>query len=542
MKRISFSFLSAVSLSLVSVTLLFFCRRPASPASANEAPVALSFERRLKAPTVAIIDSGVPRDFDRTRCRLVSARDFTGEGLWDDHGHAALVNSAVNHVVNNSDVAEKTKAFFVARLLAPKTEFEKAFRSFAGMDKPGAFDGVNVISLKVIDQFGETTPVRILQAAEAVANDEVDFVVMSLNVWLPHSEADAYLEALAAEARKSRAMWFSSWPNYEHARDLTNLVAFPSQSPYVIAVGRDGPTADHDKQIPAEPAPTVNIGATIKLSTAAQVALEYEHRRGVDHLERREYDKSAYWLQRCLSVNLSDQATWCELGVAYKGSGDIEAALAAWQIALALGSKPKDAYYNIASALYEQDRYEDALRAIEEVVRAEPDYADAHSLMGTLLIAVERLSDGIEHYKRALELSPNNALFRRNLVRAYFVASASDTSVGRLLKAAASSALELDRAHPLTNMILGLHSQHAGDHERSIQYFTSALDNFAVRDVFDRHIDYAYYLSAVHEWLSESLATVGRDEEARVHRRKAVILDRPMSRELSDSRHDHDSN
>ena len=75
----------------------------------------------------------------------------------------------------------------------------------------------------------------------------------------------------------------------------------------------------------------------------------------------------------------------------------------------------RDAHLNLAVALAEVDRAEEARAAARIAVEQRPDFATAHSTLGVALIKMNHLKEGEESVRRALELDPRHNTSHHNL-------------------------------------------------------------------------------------------------------------------------------
>ncbi len=80
---------------------------------------------------------------------------------------------------------------------------------------------------------------------------------------------------------------------------------------------------------------------------------------------------------------------------------------AAQEQAVSLRPDHAEAYNNMAIALREQGRYEEALDNCRQALSIMPDNARAHHIMGFVLQSLGRHSEAIESYSRAVQLKPD---------------------------------------------------------------------------------------------------------------------------------------
>lgn len=68
----------------------------------------------------------------------------------------------------------------------------------------------------------------------------------------------------------------------------------------------------------------------------------------------------------------------------------------------------RDDRYAAAEALKDAGRLAEAVTALEDVVRDEPEFALAHSALAAWCTRLERHDEAIRHARRACELEPND--------------------------------------------------------------------------------------------------------------------------------------
>jgi tetratricopeptide (TPR) repeat protein len=93
---------------------------------------------------------------------------------------------------------------------------------------------------------------------------------------------------------------------------------------------------------------------------------------------------------------------------------------------------------NLAAALQEDDRLDEALVHYERAAAIRPDYAPAYNNMGTALRAKGRVDEAIAAYRRALETMPDYPDAHYNLANALMEQNRSDEAAAHLLIASRS--------------------------------------------------------------------------------------------------------
>lgn len=62
--------------------------------------------------------------------------------------------------------------------------------------------------------------------------------------------------------------------------------------------------------------------------------------------------------------------------------------------------------YDAAVALYNEDKLEEAVNVLKELVGEDADYKLAHSALAVYLQKLDRFDEAIEHAKRVVEIDP----------------------------------------------------------------------------------------------------------------------------------------
>ncbi len=85
-------------------------------------------------------------------------------------------------------------------------------------------------------------------------------------------------------------------------------------------------------------------------------------------------------------------------------------------------------------ALYKQEDKEEAVYAGENAVRYYPESPETQFNLGSLLMESHELNRAIIHLKEAVNLDPENLIYRSKLVNAYFIGSKYDNGISELNK------------------------------------------------------------------------------------------------------------
>jgi tetratricopeptide (TPR) repeat protein len=138
------------------------------------------------------------------------------------------------------------------------------------------------------------------------------------------------------------------------------------------------------------------------------------------------YDDAIKYLKSSLELVPNNPDTSNNLGNAYLAKGDVEHAVEAYQRTVDLvKGKPgnhADPYYNLGNALVKKGDLENALAAFLEAEKQDPNDPLIQNNLGfvyerkhTLNADANPIAPAVEHYRKAVEKQPSNAIFQRNL-------------------------------------------------------------------------------------------------------------------------------
>ncbi|MEI9974891.1 MAG: tetratricopeptide repeat protein [Ignavibacteriota bacterium] len=151
-----------------------------------------------------------------------------------------------------------------------------------------------------------------------------------------------------------------------------------------------------------------------------------------------EVTQSEAALKDALRTDPFDDAAWDVGGRIFAGKGDLMGARFYFERAVKLNSSSRY-LYDYALALVRANLFDEALAKAEAAVHAEPEFSDAHELLGGLYTKHKRLTDAVREYQTALSLSPGSARLELRLGIA-LAATGDRTGAASHLRSAASAA------------------------------------------------------------------------------------------------------
>lgn len=105
--------------------------------------------------------------------------------------------------------------------------------------------------------------------------------------------------------------------------------------------------------------------------------------------------------------------SWKALGISLQVQG--KEALPALQKTAELSPDDAEAHTNLAIALRDLGRFDDAVASCRRALEIKPDFAEAHNNLGNALLGIGQLTGAVESYRRALEIKPDFADAHNNL-------------------------------------------------------------------------------------------------------------------------------
>jgi tetratricopeptide (TPR) repeat protein len=199
-------------------------------------------------------------------------------------------------------------------------------------------------------------------------------------------------------------------------------------------------------------------------------------------------------------------AGYNNLANALAKQGKVDEAIRAAEQALRVQPDYAIAHYNLGNLYVQQGRLDLAQRHFEEALRLLPNYADAHSNYGQLLAERGDLAAGIEHFHKAIALNPSVARAHLNLAVAL-------AKIGRMEEAVAP----LQRAIAL--------SPEAAEPLYYLGSVLAAQNRYAEAEAaFNQALRFRPDFAPAHQSLAQVLEMQGRQEQARQHYQEAVRL------------------
>ena len=181
-------------------------------------------------------------------------------------------------------------------------------------------------------------------------------------------------------------------------------------------------------------APRVRVIAAVAISVVAAIIANRpmlsetlmraisEHNLATALQESGRLDEAIAHYRQALTIRSDYAPALNNLGTVFMAKGDTAGAVAAFRESARLqpnSTQARDllaaAQYDLGTSYLSDGNYQRAESALRETLRLRPDDARAHNNLGIALASTGRLSEAIDHWRRALAIDPGFADAQRNL-------------------------------------------------------------------------------------------------------------------------------
>jgi tetratricopeptide (TPR) repeat protein len=128
------------------------------------------------------------------------------------------------------------------------------------------------------------------------------------------------------------------------------------------------------------------------------------------------------------------------------------------------------AYLNLGGILYNQRRYDEAIRAYVTAQSYDRAWAVPHNSLGNLYLAINRAIEAAEEFEAAAKLEPKNSTIHNNLGNAYAMQKKYDAAIANYQIAA-----RLDPKNPFPHANMGVSLVRQGRYSEAANAFREAL-------------------------------------------------------------------
>ena len=175
-------------------------------------------------------------------------------------------------------------------------------------------------------------------------------------------------------------------------------------------------------------------------------------------------------LRKAIAVDPGDAAPHLQLGLAYRETGEPEAALEELTTAVRLSPDYAEAHGALGLMLQGLGRPADALAHFRDAVRLAPQSVEAHSNLGLALFESGQPNEAIIEHRRAIALAPDTPSPHNNLALALQQTGDTQQAIAEYRKALL---IKPDDAEAQSNLALALAS--VGNYDEAFRHFNEAI-------------------------------------------------------------------
>jgi tetratricopeptide (TPR) repeat protein len=159
--------------------------------------------------------------------------------------------------------------------------------------------------------------------------------------------------------------------------------------------------------------PLGNVGnegdvGDVTVMTTQQNHVDALNLLGVIAAQARDFQRACQCFGQAAEVH-AHAPTLCNWGLALQELRRFEAALDAFDRAIAVQADCAEAHFGRANALKQVGRWQEALGSYERAISIKPDYAEAHCNLGVAQNDLKLMEAALASFERALAIDPENA-------------------------------------------------------------------------------------------------------------------------------------
>ena len=217
--------------------------------------------------------------------------------------------------------------------------------------------------------------------------------------------------------------------------------------------------------------------------SAFKLALDYDEENPFYHnslafalVQIEHYDEAIEHYKKAISLNPENEwtAIVCQaLALIYSQiKGNNEAALAFYDMAIALDPKSIDSYIAIGDIYFESDNLDDAIKIYCDAIKIDPENPKLYGKAGIALWEKDYIEEAIVAYSKAIKLKPDYSIAMNNLGVIYLDGLGNSKEAIRLFEAA----LKVDPDYLLANFNLARAYQMQKNIMLAAQYYQISLE------------------------------------------------------------------
>ena len=155
-------------------------------------------------------------------------------------------------------------------------------------------------------------------------------------------------------------------------------------------------------------------GKGLKRSTknipSNHVEPDIHHRRGLEHLRKREYDQAIEDFTLAIQLKSDFVDAYHYRAIAYHEKGELERAILDYTVVIQLKPDDVNAYIGRGIAYFRKGRNDEAIEDYTEAIQQQPDFVDAYDNRGDVHFRKKEYDEAIEDFTVVIRLEPNDVI------------------------------------------------------------------------------------------------------------------------------------
>jgi type IV pilus assembly protein PilF len=133
---------------------------------------------------------------------------------------------------------------------------------------------------------------------------------------------------------------------------------------------------------------------------------------GLGHIyfTQKKYQESLREFERVVKIDPDYSEAYNYSGTVYEAMGDLTEALKSYQKALKnkLYQTPQFVHYNIAGIYFKQQKFQEAIRELQEAVHIDPGYAQGFRSLGEIYLKIDDIKSALDSFEESAKLFPED--------------------------------------------------------------------------------------------------------------------------------------
>jgi tetratricopeptide (TPR) repeat protein len=160
-------------------------------------------------------------------------------------------------------------------------------------------------------------------------------------------------------------------------------------------------------------------GVATAVSPSGPLNVKELYTSGTDAVNSLQYAQAVTLLKRAVELEPTHRAAWTNLGRAYMGLHQTDAAIDAFRTQIGINAYDTHAYNNLGFAYRSQQKFDEAEAAFLKQLEIDPLDKYAHKSLGEMYLEQHKYEAALPALEKAIALSPQKAILRVRVGEAF---------------------------------------------------------------------------------------------------------------------------